>query len=117
MGIITSYSQTRAFFIVAFTINTILLPIVFIVIYEYFAGGVLNGFWGQYSRGVVDGEILTTVIYPVSIIVAYALLLYSFKVHVQNIRSNHASMILPVIGVVVATAVTTVIVVWRLVTT
>lgn len=117
MGIIRSYNQTRAFFIVAFTINTILLPIVFILIYEYFAGGVLNGFWGQYSRGVVDGEILTTVIYPISIIVAYALLLYSFKVHVQSIRSNHASMVLPVIAVIIATAVTTVIAVWRLVTT
>lgn len=117
MSMITSYNETRIFFIVALAANIVILPMMFIIIYEYFAGGVLNGFWGQYSRGVVDGEILTTVIYPISIIAAYALSLYSFKVHVPNIRSTNASIALPVVGVVIATIVTAIIVLWRLVTT
>lgn len=57
----------------------LVFPLSFLLFYDLFAGGVLNGFAGtQRQYGAVSGRMLTEVVYPTLALLVYGLFLLVF---------------------------------------
>lgn len=114
---VNGHKKVKRNFYIVFFLLVVILPCVFLIIYEQFAGGVFNGFWGQYKRGVVEGSELTSMVYPLVTIGAYGLLAYYFKSYIGFLRSARMNIMGPVLMFIIATVIVAIMIFWRPLTT
>lgn len=92
----------------------IVVPVVLIMLYEWLAGGVLNGTAGSWRKEIINPNFLLSFVNPVVLLVGYGLLFYLFRQHAKEKTANRffASLVL-----VLATIVVLIGVFWKVLTT
>ena len=94
----------------------VLLPVVIVALYEWLAGGMLNGIAGSWHRAIVNPNVFLLFINPVLLLSGYALLIYFFRKYKKQKNSTLNSLFVYVI-LAVATVVVFVGVFWKALTT
>lgn len=61
-------------------LGILILPTIYLFIYNQYAGGLLNGLWGVYETGILDESRLVEIFYPLTSLVVYLMLVFvAFK--------------------------------------
>lgn len=104
-------------FYILFVLVSIIVPLVLAFIYDKFAGGLFNGFWGEYQEGVIDGNILVTAINPLIITIVYGFLIFQMTRQLQSRRDHAIEVGFMIFLSCIATLVMLAIVLWKILTT
>lgn len=94
----------------------IVLPVIILVLYEWLAGGVLNGLAGSWRKAAVHPDIFLLFIDPIILLSGYVLLIYFFRRYKAESRSVLSSM-LAYLVFIIATVITALGVFWKALTT
>ena len=94
----------------------IVVPVIILALYEWLAGGILNGIAGSWREAIINPDILLLFINPVLLLLSYSLLIYFFR---QYMRGTVTSIgkIPAVIAFGLATIVVLTGVFWKMLTT
>lgn len=93
-------------------IVVIAVPIALLITYDQLAGGLLNGLWGSWRRGVVHPNLLLWIVNPLIIISSYCVFLWSARGYISSTRRDTRLRVVAWSVAIVTTIIVLVMLVW-----
>ena len=112
----TARSLANGFYLL-FVTQSLGVPILLVLLYDKLAGGILNGFWGVYKQGVIDGDVLLIWVNPIIMLVAYGLLMFQLKKFTEIKVKNKTEAFFIFFLAMIATTIALLTVFWKVFTT